>query len=58
VLRSCGRKDYQIGLSKELGQIGNSEMWRAGAAVRALRPTEPARKISKRTKGVAGRKVN
>ena len=58
VLTSCGKKDYQKGLAKELAQIGNSEMWRAGAAVRALRPKETARKISKATKGVAGRKAN
>jgi ketol-acid reductoisomerase len=58
VLSSCGKKDYQVGLARELAQIGNSEMWRAGAAVRALRPKERARKISKSTKGVAGRKAN
>jgi ketol-acid reductoisomerase len=58
VLTSCGKKDYQSGLARELAQIGNSEMWRAGAAVRALRPRESARKISKSTKGVGGRKAN
>ena len=58
VLTACGKKDYQKALTRELAQIGNSEMWRAGAAVRALRPRESARKISKSTKGVAGRKAN
>jgi ketol-acid reductoisomerase len=58
VLTACGKKDYQKGLARELAQIGNSEMWRAGAAVRSLRPKESARKISKSTKGVAGRKAN
>jgi ketol-acid reductoisomerase len=30
--------DYKVKLQKELDAIKNSEMWRAGAAVRALRP--------------------
>jgi ketol-acid reductoisomerase len=30
--------DYKVKLQKELDEIKNSEMWRAGAAVRALRP--------------------
>ena len=46
------------GLYKELGEIGNSEMWRAGKATRDLRPQEPAREISADTKGVAGRGTN
>ncbi len=58
VISTCGKPDYQKQLAKELAVIGNSEMWRAGAATRALRPKEPARKISKATKGVAGRKAN
>jgi ketol-acid reductoisomerase len=58
VLTACGKKDYQKGLAKELAQIGNSEMWRTGAAVRALRPKETARRITRSTKGVAGRKAN
>ncbi|MCC6695075.1 MAG: ketol-acid reductoisomerase [Candidatus Hydrogenedentes bacterium] len=58
VLQSCGQKDYQKQLSKELGEIGNSEMWRAGAATRGLRPKEAAKKITKSTKGVGGRKSN
>ncbi|MFH1476201.1 MAG: ketol-acid reductoisomerase [Verrucomicrobiota bacterium] len=57
VLATCGKPDYQQGLTKELNAIGNSEMWRAGRAVRALRPKEAARVINKSTKGVAGRKV-
>jgi hypothetical protein len=58
VLTACGKKDYQKGLARELAQIGNSEMWRTGAAVRALRPKETARRITRGTKGVAGRKAN
>lgn len=55
VIKACGRKDYQQQLAKELAAIGQSEMWRAGAAVRALRPKAPAKAITKGTKGVAGR---
>lgn len=58
VLSACGKPDYQKQLSKELNVLGNSEMWRAGKAVRALRPKEPARAIAKGTKGVAGRAAN
>ena len=58
VLSACGAPDYQAQLGKELGEIGNSEMWQAGKAVRALRPKEPARLIAKGTKGVAGRTAN
>jgi ketol-acid reductoisomerase len=58
VLTACGRPDYQQQLTKELARMGNSEMWRAGKATRALRPKEAAKKISKKTKGVAGRASN
>jgi ketol-acid reductoisomerase len=58
VLAACGKPNYQAQLQKELNQIRDSEMWRAGAAVRALRPKEPARRISRSTKGVAGRESN
>ena len=43
---------------KELAQMGNSEMWQAGKAVRALCPREKARIITGTTKGVGGRKSN
>jgi ketol-acid reductoisomerase len=56
VISACSGKDYQQRLGKELAVIRDSEMWRAGAAVRALRPTEKARIITKGTKGVGGRK--
>jgi ketol-acid reductoisomerase len=55
VVKVCGAKDYPKRIAKELGAIHDSEMWQAGAAVRALRPKEKARAISKGTKGVAGR---
>jgi ketol-acid reductoisomerase len=56
VIKTCSGKDYQKGLSKELGAMRDSEMWKAGAAVRALRPNEKAKVITKSTKGVGGRK--
>jgi ketol-acid reductoisomerase len=55
VLAACGRPDYKKQLAKELGAMGNSEMWQAGKAVRELRPKERAKAIKKGTKGVAGR---
>ena len=58
VLSACGKPNYQQQLTKELQTIGNSEMWMAGKATRALRPKEPAKKVSKFTKGIAGRKSN
>jgi ketol-acid reductoisomerase len=58
VLSSCGKPDYQKYLQAELNEMGNSEMWNAGKAVRALRPKEAAKAISKTTKGVSGRKSN
>jgi ketol-acid reductoisomerase len=58
VLTACGQPDYQKQLAKELAAIGNSEMWQAGKATRALRPKEAAKAISKTTKGVGGREAN
>ena len=56
VIQVCGKPDYQQRLAKELAAIRDSEMWRAGAAVRALRPKEKARAVTRSTKGVGGRK--
>jgi len=58
VLSACGQPDYQKLLQAELSEMGNSEMWRAGKAVRSLRPRETAKVISKTTKGVSGRGSN
>lgn len=59
VLQACGGKDYQRALEKELVAIGNSEMWRAGRAVRALRPAASGKKaIAVSAKGVGGRTAN
>lgn len=38
VLRVNSRPDYREGLAKELKVIHDSEMWKAGATVRSLRP--------------------
>ena len=57
VISACSGKNYQKRLAKELGVIRDSEMWRAGAAVRALRPREKAKVVTKGTKGVGGRKA-
>lgn len=55
VLRDCGTADYKEKLNKQLDELGNSEMWQAGATCRSLRPDEAARKS---TVGVTGRKTN
>src|SRR5512138_787086 len=51
VLSACGAPNYQVQLQKELSEIRDSEMWRAGAAARSLRPKEAAKAITKGTKG-------
>ena len=58
VLESTGGADYQERLGNELAEMGNSEMWRAGKATRALRPREAARAVSADTKGIGGRSEN
>ena len=58
VIRTTGRPDYKILLGKELAAMGNSEMWQAGAATRALRPKGTAKGDLASAKGVAGRKLN
>jgi ketol-acid reductoisomerase len=44
VLEANSAPDYKKKLDKELENIRNSEMWRAGAAVRALRPENRKKK--------------
>ena len=56
VIKICGAKGYQQRVAKELGAIRDSEMWSAGAAVRALRPKTGTKEIAVGTKGVGGRK--
>ena len=38
VIESCGADDYRERLEKELADLADEEIWRAGKAVRALRP--------------------
>jgi ketol-acid reductoisomerase len=58
VIRDCGGPNYQQFLAKKLAEIHDSEMWKAGAAVRALRPKEGAKKTSGKATGVSGRGSN
>jgi ketol-acid reductoisomerase len=58
VLASTGGPNYQAELQKELDELGNSEIWRAGKATRSLRPKESARVITADTKGIGGRGQN
>jgi ketol-acid reductoisomerase len=44
VLEANSAPDYREKLEEELAQIRNSEMWRTGAAVRALRPENRKKK--------------
>lgn len=44
VLVANSRPDYRVNLEKELKAIRESEMWKAGAAVRALRPENRRKK--------------
>ncbi|HEY33193.1 MAG TPA: ketol-acid reductoisomerase [Dehalococcoidia bacterium] len=58
VISACGRPDYKVRLGKELEAMGNSEMWQAGKATRALRPGGQAGATVSSAKGTAGRKSN
>lgn len=42
VLEANSREDYRQQLEKELAEIADSEMWKAGAWVRSLRPEQSA----------------
>ena len=56
VIKVCGAKGYPQRVAKELAAMRDSEMWQAGAAVRALRPAGKAKAIGAGTKGLTGRK--
>ncbi|MGN1359398.1 MAG: ketol-acid reductoisomerase [Kiritimatiellia bacterium] len=58
VIRSTGSADYKQKLDKELADMRNSEMWRAGAAVRKLRPNERAKEGADHAAGIKGRAQN
>lgn len=48
VLERSSEADYRQKLAEELKEMGNSEMWRAGATVRSLRPKKPSNENSKK----------
>jgi ketol-acid reductoisomerase len=55
VISRCGQDGYQASLNEELSAMRNSEMWQAGAAVRALRPHEGTKDAEGKAKGIGGR---
>jgi ketol-acid reductoisomerase len=58
VIKTCGKAGYQKDLAKELKEIHDSEMWKAGEAVRALRPKTQGKVVDAKAKGIGGRKSN
>jgi ketol-acid reductoisomerase len=50
VLKANAAKDYGKKLAAELKQMHDSEMWKAGSAVRGLRPENAKKKASKKAK--------
>jgi ketol-acid reductoisomerase len=58
VIAACGAPDYKQKLGEELALMGNSEMWQAGKATRALRPNGKVQSGAAAAKGVAGRQSN
>ena len=57
VIRDTGRPDYKEFMAAKLQAMHDSEMWKAGEAVRALRPHEKAHAGAATAAGVKGRKV-
>jgi len=57
-IRMGSKPDYKEKLGAELAAIRDSEMWRAGAAVRSLRPNEKAKSNADSAAGVKGRAKN
>jgi ketol-acid reductoisomerase len=59
VIRACGGPNYKVQLGKELSKMGNSEMWQAGKATRALRPQRQGKaSTEKAAAGTGGRRNN
>ena len=56
VIRDTGRADYKELMDAKLSDMRESEMWRAGAAVRSLRPHEKAKANAATAAGVKGRR--
>ncbi len=60
VLKANSRPDYRERLTKELNAIRDSEMWKAGAAVRSLRPENwdaAKKKAAKKSSRKSGKKA-
>ncbi|MBN1269536.1 MAG: ketol-acid reductoisomerase [Kiritimatiellae bacterium] len=57
VIKECGKRGYQQQLARELAVMGHSEMWKAGEAVRALRPKTGGKVLDAKAKGIGGRKM-
>ena len=57
VIRDTGRPDYKEFMAAKLQDMHDSEMWKAGEAVRALRPREKAKANAATAAGVKGRKI-
>jgi ketol-acid reductoisomerase len=54
-MKTCSKPDYKEQLKKELDVMGNSEMWQAGKACRALRPHDKAHANAATAAGTRGR---
>jgi ketol-acid reductoisomerase len=55
VMKTCSKPDYKEQLKKELDVMGNSEMWQAGKACRALRPHDKVHANAATAAGTRGR---
>ena len=58
MMKVCGARDYKKKLDAELKIMRDSEMWKAGAAVRNLRPHEGVKEGADKAAGVQGRGKN
>jgi ketol-acid reductoisomerase len=57
VLKANSARNYKAKLDKELSEMRNSEMWKAGAAVRSLRPERASKATKKTGKSKAAKKT-
>jgi ketol-acid reductoisomerase len=58
VIETGSKPDYKQMLGRELAEIHDSEMWRAGQATRDLRPHEESKGDLGTMKGTGGRQSN
>jgi ketol-acid reductoisomerase len=57
VLKANSAPNYKAKLDKELSEMKNSEMWKAGVAVRSLRPERASKANKKPNKRKATKKT-